>query len=105
MKFGMIIRDSLANTHTKFHYNRFSHSEDTSDPRGGVKPEIRRRRRRRQNARRAVRGRRVGGRAGPCSSRADGRRGPTGAPVGWVHARRGLTGAPVGRVRSNDVTT
>ena len=45
MKFGMIIGDSLANTHTEFHYNRFSRSEDTSNPRGGVKPEIRRRRR------------------------------------------------------------
>ena len=45
MKFGMIIGNSLANTHTKFHYNRFFRSEDTSDPRGGVKPEIRRRRR------------------------------------------------------------
>ena len=60
MKFGMIIGNSLANTHTKFHYNRFSRSEDTSDPRGGVKPEIRRRRRRRRNALRAVRGRRAG---------------------------------------------
>ena len=45
MKFGMIIGNSLANTHTKFHYNRFLRSEDTSDPKGGVKPEIRRRRR------------------------------------------------------------
>ena len=45
MKFGMIIGNSLANTHIKFHYNRFLRSEDTSDPRGGVKPEIRRRRR------------------------------------------------------------
>ena len=45
MKFGMIIGNSFANTHTKFHYNRFSRSEDTSDPRGGVKLEIRRRRR------------------------------------------------------------
>ena len=42
MKFGMIIGNSFANTHTKFHYNRFLGSEDTSDPRGGVKPEIRR---------------------------------------------------------------
>ena len=41
----MIIGNSLANTHTKFDYNRFSRSEDTSNPRGGVKPEIRRRRR------------------------------------------------------------
>ena len=56
MKFGMIIDNSLANTHTKFHYNRFLRSEDTSDPRGGVKPKIRRRRR---------------GRAGPRPSRAD----------------------------------
>ena len=80
----------MANTHTKFDYNRFSRSEDTSDPRGGVKPEIRRRRRRRQNARRAVRSWRVGGsapvegrrvskadgrarRVGPRPSRADGR--------------------------------
>ena len=31
MKFGMIIGDSLANTHTEFHYNRFSRSEDTND--------------------------------------------------------------------------
>ena len=45
MKFGMIIGNGLANTHTKFHYNRFLRSEDTSDPRGEVKPEIRRRRR------------------------------------------------------------
>ena len=45
MKFGMIIVNSLANTHTKFDYNRFLRSEDTSNPRGGVKPEIRRRRR------------------------------------------------------------
>ena len=51
MKFGMIIGNSLANTHTKFHYNRFFRSEDTSDPRGVVKPEIRRRRLRRRNAR------------------------------------------------------
>ena len=42
MKFGMIIRDSLANTHTKFHYNRLLRSKDTSNPSGGVKPEIRR---------------------------------------------------------------
>ena len=47
----------------------------------------------------------AGGRAGPRPSRADGRRGPTGAPVGLVRARRGPTGAPVGRVRGNDVTT
>ena len=45
MKFCMIIGNSLANTHTKFHYNRFFRSEDTRDPRGVVKPEIRRRRR------------------------------------------------------------
>ena len=45
MKFGMIIGDSLANTHTEFHYNRISRSEVTSNPRGGVEPEIRRRRR------------------------------------------------------------
>ena len=44
----------------------------------------------------------TGGRAGPRPSRADGRRGPTGAPVGLVRARRGPTGAPVGRVRGSD---
>ena len=102
----MIIGNSFVNTHTKFHYNRFLRSEDTSDPRGGVKPEIRRRRR----LKFAVGEMPVGpsaadGRAGPRPSRADGHRGPMGVPVGWVCTRRGPTGAPVGRVRGNDVTT